>query len=103
LREVKAMPVWRVRVYVGPTGVHEIAGKIRAALPEGDVLEGTEHISVNVEAGEAGAAMHNLIVDLNKFYFGKQTFDWLARRLVKAPTWEVLRMVTPFTKARLIG
>jgi hypothetical protein len=87
------MPLWRVRIYVGPIAVPEVADKIRAALPEGDVLEGTEHVHVNVEAGSGDAAMHNLIVDLNRFHGKAGQFDWLGRRLLKAYSWEVLHEI----------
>jgi hypothetical protein len=81
------MPLWRTHIYIGPTGVREVANKIRNAVPGGNVVEGTEHVYVTVQALERGAVLHNLIVDLNRFYFGKETFDWLAKRLVNSPTW----------------
>jgi len=87
------MPLWRTHIYIGPTGVREVANKIRAAVPDGNVVEGTERVYVTVQDQERGAVIHNLIVELNKFYFGKETFDWLARPLGLSHTWGVVAEV----------
>lgn len=54
----------RVRFWIGPSYVKKIAAKARAAGYDPEV--GTEHIYVESEGSDKGAAAHNFLVDMQR-------------------------------------
>jgi hypothetical protein len=75
--EVTSM-TFKARVWTGPTSVAQVAAKMRAA-GVWVMVEGTEHVTVEVEATEAGAVGHNLAATMEAEYPGELWGSWVGK------------------------
>jgi hypothetical protein len=66
------------RVWTGPTSVQQVAQKMRDA-GVWVMIEGTEHVTVEVEATEPGAVGHNLAATMLQAYPGELWGSWVSK------------------------